>query len=88
MLKRFSIIVLSLSFIIAGPMDPAKKNSGYNTMPGKGKKEKPFNKKGKKVSNTWTSRLVPHDSTNHAWRDLTSQCGMGWGALLLRWSLT
>ena len=53
MLKRFSIIVLSLSFIIAGPMDPAKKNSGYNTMPGKGKKEKPFNKKGKKGQVTY-----------------------------------
>ena len=48
MLKRFSIVVLALSFIIAGPMDPAGKKGGYNTLPGgKGKKEKPMNKKGK-----------------------------------------
>tara|TARA_Y100001968_G_C19411434_1_gene746524 strand:+ start:1503 stop:2000 length:498 start_codon:yes stop_codon:yes gene_type:complete len=47
MLKRFSIIVLALSFLVAGPMG-AKKKTGYNTLPGKGKgkQEKPMNQKG------------------------------------------
>ena len=49
MLKRFSIIVLALSFLVAGPMG-AKKKTGYNTLPGKGKQEKPMNQKDKKGS--------------------------------------
>jgi len=52
MLKRFSIIVLALSFLVAGPMG-AKKKTGYNTLPGKGKQEKPMNQKGKKGDLTY-----------------------------------
>tara|TARA_Y100001934_G_scaffold279596_1_gene383878 strand:- start:992 stop:1495 length:504 start_codon:yes stop_codon:yes gene_type:complete len=54
MLKRFSILILALSFVLAGPSGPAKKNSGHKTLPGgKGKQEKPFNKKGKKGQLTY-----------------------------------
>ena len=47
MLKRFSILILVLSFVFAGPFDMGKKAKGkFNTLPGgKGKKEKPYNKK-------------------------------------------
>jgi len=48
MLKRFSILTLVLSFIFAGPFDMKGKTAKgkFNTLPGgKGKKEKPYNKK-------------------------------------------
>ena len=48
MLKRFSILTLVLSFIFAGPFDMKDKTAKgkFNTLPGgKGKKEKPYNKK-------------------------------------------
>ena len=48
MLKRFSILTLVLSFIFAGPFDMKDKvaKGKFNTLPGgKGKKEKPYNKK-------------------------------------------
>tara|TARA_Y100001980_G_C14373758_1_gene177889 strand:+ start:99 stop:668 length:570 start_codon:yes stop_codon:yes gene_type:complete len=48
MLKRFSILALVLSFTFAGPFDMKGKTAKnkFNTLPGgKGKKEKPYNKK-------------------------------------------
>lgn len=52
MLKRFSILILVLSFVFAGPFDMGKKAKGkFNTLPGgKGKKEKPYNKKDSELT--------------------------------------
>ena len=52
MLKRFSIIILALSFLVAGPMG-GKMKKGFNILPGKGKQEKPMNQKGKKDDLTY-----------------------------------